>query len=67
MWSIPFSTRREGFVEALAENGYVDGENITIDVQNAQADQSNLKSIAQRFVNDKVDLILAIATPAACK
>jgi len=56
---------REGFVEALAENGYVDGENITIDVQNAQADQSNLKSIAQRFVNDKVDLILAIATPAA--
>ena len=56
---------REGFVEALADNGYVDGENITLDVQNAQADQSNLKSIAQRFVNDKVDLILAIATPAA--
>ena len=33
---------REGFIEALKEGGYVDGENVKIDVQNAQADQSNL-------------------------
>ena len=56
---------REGFIAALADNGFVDGENITIDVQNAQADQANLKTISQRFVNNKEDLILAIATPAA--
>lgn len=56
---------REGFVKALADNGYVDGQNITIDVQNAETDQSNLKTICQRFVNNKEDLILAIATPAA--
>jgi putative ABC transport system substrate-binding protein len=56
---------REGFVDALADNGFVDGENITLDVQNAQADQSNLKTISQRFVNNGEDLILAIATPAA--
>lgn len=56
---------REGFISQLAELGYVDGDNITIDVQNAQADQSNLKTIAQKFVNADVDLILAIATPAA--
>ena len=56
---------RDGFIQALADNGYVDGENITIDVQNAQADQANLKTISQRFVNNKEDLILAIATPAA--
>lgn len=55
----------KGFVDGLAEAGYVDGENIAIDFQNAQADQSNLKTIADRFVNNKVDLILAIATPAA--
>ena len=36
-----------------------------MDQQNAQADQSNLNSIAQRFVSDKKDLVLAIATPAA--
>ena len=55
----------EGFVAALADGGYKDGENITIDFQNAQADQSNLKTISQRFVNNGEDLILAIATPAA--
>lgn len=56
---------REGFIEALKEGGYVDGENVKIDVQNAQADQSNLKTISQKFVTDRKDLVLAIATPAA--
>lgn len=56
---------REGFVKALQDNGYTDGENIEIDVQNAQADQSNLLTMSQRFVNNKSDLILAIATGAA--
>jgi putative tryptophan/tyrosine transport system substrate-binding protein len=56
---------REGFIDALADNGYVEGENIEIDVQNAQADQSNLSTISDRFVGNKVDLVLAIATPAA--
>ncbi|WP_425474372.1 ABC transporter substrate binding protein [Sporomusa termitida] len=55
----------QGFVDALAARGYKNGENITIDQQNAQGDQSNLKTISQRFVNNKVDLIYAIATPAA--
>lgn len=56
---------RDGFIAKLEELGYKDGENCNIDVQNAQADQSNLKTIAQKFVNDGKDLILAIATPAA--
>lgn len=56
---------REGFISALEEAGYKDGENCAIDIQNAQADQSNLKTISQKFVNDGKDLIFAIATPAA--
>lgn len=56
---------REGFIDDLKENGFVDGENIVIDYQNAQADQSNLKTISQRFVQNDDDLILAIATGAA--
>ncbi|WP_238528301.1 ABC transporter substrate-binding protein [Acetonema longum] len=55
----------KGFVDGLAARGYKDGANIQIDQQNAQGDQSNLKTISQRFVNNKVDLIFAIATPAA--
>ncbi len=54
-----------GIVDELAEEGYVDGENISIDYQNGQGDQSNLKTISQRFVNNKDDLIIAIATGAA--
>ena len=54
-----------GFVDGLKEAGYEDGKNITIDYQNAQGEQANCVTIAQKFVNDKSDLILAIATPAA--
>ena len=56
---------REGFIQALKDNGYTDGENIVIDYQNAQSDQSNLSNMADRLVSNKSDLILAIATGAA--
>jgi putative tryptophan/tyrosine transport system substrate-binding protein len=59
------NTIRESFEKELAAKGYKDGENITIDYQNAQGDQTNLKTIAQKFVRDKYDLIVAIATPSA--
>ncbi len=55
----------KGFVDGLAEAGYVDGENIVIDYENAQGEQVNCVTIAEKLVNDKNDLILAIATPAA--
>jgi len=54
----------DGFVAALAENGYVDGENITIMYDNAQGDQRNLSVIADALVSRDVDLILSITTPA---
>lgn len=55
----------KGFVDGLADAGYKDGENIAIDYQNAQGEQANCVTIANKLVNDKDDLILAIATPAA--
>lgn len=62
---VALDSAREGFVQALADNGFVDGEGIVLDVQNAQADASNLATISDRFVANNVDLVLAIATPAA--
>jgi len=56
---------RQGFIDSLKDEGYVDGDNIKIDYQNAQFDQSNLSTISDRFVSNKVDLVLAIATDAA--
>ena len=55
----------KGFVDGLKETGYEDGKNIIIDYQNAQGEQANCITIGQKFINDKSDLILAIATPAA--
>ena len=56
---------REGFIAALEENGFKDGENIEIEFQNAQGDIATTQTIASNFLADKKDLILAIATPAA--
>jgi putative ABC transport system substrate-binding protein len=56
---------REGFIEALKEAGYEDGKNIKIDYQNAQGDVNNAQTIARKFADEKVDMILAIATQAA--
>ena len=55
----------QGFVDGLKEAGYIDGQNIKIDYQNAQGEQANCVTIAQKFVNDRDNLIFAIATPAA--
>ena len=58
-------TIRESIIEGLADEGYVDGENLTIDYKNGQNDMTNMKTIAQAFVSDGCDVIVAIATPAA--
>lgn len=56
---------REGFLMGLAEAGIVEGENLTIDYQNAQADMGIANQIAQQFASNNVDLMCAIATPVA--
>lgn len=59
------NTIRESIIEGLADEGYVDGENLEIDYKNGQNDMTNMKTIAQAFVADKCDVIVAIATSAA--
>ncbi|NMW84520.1 ABC transporter substrate-binding protein [Peptoniphilus sp. AGMB00490] len=56
---------REGLIEGLKEEGFVEGKNLKIDYQNAQADMGISAQIANSFVSNKVDMIIAIATPAA--
>ena len=51
----------EGFVAALDDAGI----KYEIDQQNAAGEQSACQTIAEKLVNDKDDLIFAIATPAA--
>lgn len=62
---VALDQNREGFIKALEESGYKDGENIKIDYQNAQGDITIAQTIAKKFSSDKKDLIFAIGTPAA--
>ena len=55
----------QGFVEGLAEAGLVEGENLKIDLQNAQADMGIAQQIAAQFASAKVDMMVGIATPMA--
>ncbi|MDY3052814.1 MAG: ABC transporter substrate-binding protein [Ndongobacter sp.] len=55
----------QGFLDGLAEAGYVEGKNLKLDFNNALGDPSNATTIAQKLVNEKPDLIFAIATPSA--
>ncbi len=56
---------RQGFLDTLAANGYVEGKNLIVDYGNAQGDQTALKTIAKKLVTGNCNLILAIATDSA--
>lgn len=56
---------RQGFIDQLEKEGFVEGKNVKYDFRNPEGDMSLAASIAQKFVSEKVDLILAIATPTA--
>lgn len=54
---------REGFIDQMEEEGFVEGENVDYILRNAAFDSSNYATIAQYFVSVDVDLIFSIATP----
>ncbi|MCC5911944.1 MAG: ABC transporter substrate-binding protein [Clostridiaceae bacterium] len=56
---------REGFIDGLAAEGFIEGENIAFELQNAQGEIATAQTIGESFSAQKKDLILAIATPTA--
>ncbi len=56
---------REGFLLGLAEEGIVEGENLTVLYENSQADGGIASQIVTNFASQNVDLICGIATPMA--
>lgn len=58
-------TIRQGVIEELAREGFIEGKNIKIDFQSAQGSSATAAQIARKFVGDKADLIIPITTPSA--
>ena len=56
---------RIGFLQGLEEAGLVEGTDFTVDYQNAGFDDTVARQIGDSFSAADVDLMVAIATPAA--
>lgn len=56
---------RTGFLQGLEEAGLVEGEDFTVNYQNAGFDDNVNSQIAQAFSADSADLMVGIATPSA--
>jgi len=55
----------DGLKAKMTELGYVEGKNIVYDVKKTDFDLAVYKSILQKFVADKVDVIVAFPTEAS--
>ena len=58
------TARDEAFTQALRDLGWVDGQNITIEYRWAANEVGRLPALAEELVGLKVDVIVALATPA---
>lgn len=56
---------QKGVIAGLKDEGYVKGKTVKIDYQNAQGNQSNLKSMSEKFENENADLMIGITTPSS--
>ena len=57
MYHPSFVWADRGFKTALKENGYTEGKNVIYSFQDAKADPDKIVAIADKFMNEKVDLI----------
>lgn len=53
---------RQGFKDALADAGFIEGQNVTYDYQNPEGDTSMGNTIAKKFVDEKVNMIFSFGT-----
>lgn len=62
-FSPEYTRNIEGFKDGLAENGYVEGENVKFLIENPETDLEVQRKIIESFVAEGVDLIFSITTP----
>lgn len=55
----------DGMLQGLADEGIVEGENLTVIRENANTDMGTATQIADAFATQQVDLMVGVATPSA--
>ncbi|MBO6899978.1 MAG: ABC transporter substrate-binding protein [Rhizobiaceae bacterium] len=56
---------KEGVLKGLAEEGFVEGQNLEVDYQNANGNMPTQQQIAKKFIGDNPDVIVPITTPTS--
>ena len=59
----PPNLTREGFVQALVDAGYRNGETVTFLQKDAAGELPNTTLVMKQFLGEKVDMVLAVGTP----
>lgn len=54
---------RDGFIQALEDRGLRDDVNIRLKIRNGEGKISQVQRIAQEFVEEKVNMVVAFSTP----
>ena len=54
---------KQGILEALAKCGFVEGENLSVDYQNANGNRPTQQQIAKKFVGDAPEVIIPSPRP----
>src|SRR5580700_10568381 len=61
----PFAYQLVPFRQGLAQNGYVEGQNVAIEIRWAEGHNDRLPTLAAELVGSKVNVIYAVGPPAA--
>lgn len=59
----PLDAARQGFIDQMTKEGFIEGQNVEYEIDNAETDMSVTSTIARKFASQGKDLILAITTP----
>lgn len=54
---------RKGFIQALEDQGMRQGQTVNLEIRNGLGDMAKVFRIAQEFVEERVDMIVAHSTP----
>ena len=55
----------EGFKTGMTDHGYIEGENVVYVYRNAHGNADDLERLGKELVDEQVDLIVSISTPAS--